>query len=666
MQVDVQEQTPSGTSGLLGFEELSLNELPLSAKEVSESKIRQENIHRLSDVTSVEASVTDSYNATGYWDVMSVRGYTLDNKFNYRREGLLISAETSVPLDNKAGIDVLKGLSAVQAGASSPGGIINYNVKRPTGKNIREVHTEITDSGNILTGIDVGGSVDQYGYRLNLAQEKLDPHLKDAKGDRSFASFAGDVRLPHESLLEVEAEWSRRSQPSQAAFSLLGSKLPDPVDPRLNLNDQPWSQPVVFTGSTGTARFTQMIAGTWNWSAIVGVQTLGTDDHLAYPFGCSAENNYDRYCSDGTYDMYDYRSDNESRVTQAAKISTQGQIKTAEVSHNLSVGVMGSSTKERYQGQAYNFVGKGNVDGTTILPANPATNDPNTNRDAKSIEGFVTESAAWGKWRGWLGLRMDYLERSSERTDGSRPVSYSQNFAIPWGALAYNFDSMMGYISMGDGLESFVTPNKSGYDYPGEFLADVRSHQIELGLKGEGAVNWSVSAFEINRPVVTDQPPYYQADGVDRHRGVEAAGDYRWQRWDFGASVMTLQARREDGDLNPSLNGKRPVNVPEYTLRIGVNYQTPWVQGLSLNSRVVREGSRAVVADNSIMLPSWTRVDAGVAYSQKWWNTPTLARLSVENIADQRYWRESPTQYGHIYLYPGEGRSFLLSLQAWL
>jgi iron complex outermembrane receptor protein len=68
----------------------------------------------------------------------------------------------------------------------------------------------------------------------------------------------------------------------------------------------------VFDALTGTLRFEQAI----NRLALVaptGHQQLKTDDRLAYAFGCSAENNFDRYCSDGTFDLYDFRSENERR-----------------------------------------------------------------------------------------------------------------------------------------------------------------------------------------------------------------------------------------------------------------------------------------------------------------------------------------------------------------
>nr|WP_295900158.1 TonB-dependent siderophore receptor [uncultured Bdellovibrio sp.] len=649
-----------------GFNDTPEKELPLSSVSISSNKMADNGFHRLSDVTLIDASTTDSYNATGYWDYLSVRGFTLENRYNFLREGLPISAETSIGLDNKERIEILKGLSGIQAGAASPGGMVNYIVKRPTEKPLRVLNTEISERGNLLTAADVGGRSEnkKFGYRVNLAHENLEPQLKKTSGQRTLVALAGDWRLDNNNLFEAEIEWSERSQPSQAGFSLLGNKLPDPADPTLNLNNQPWTKPVEFKGLTGTMKFTKNLSAPWSWTVIAGAQDLSTHDRLAYPFGCSAENNYDRYCSDGTYDLYDYRSENESRETYAAKTALQGDVVTGAFQHQISVGILGSSMRERFQKQAYNYAGTSNVQGTGIGTANPTLNDENTNRDTSNYELFLSDASQWGKWKSWLGLRYTNLNRGSFRTDGSRALSYTQNFATPWAALSYNFENILAYASYGQGLESYVTPNKDGYDHRGEFVPDVVSKQFEVGLRGGKEFNWSIAAFQITRPQVIDQKPNYQIDGEAEHKGLEAQISSQWERWDINTSLMTLEAVRKDSVLDKNLNGKKPVNVPEQTARLQLGYKVLEIKGLSLNTRLSHESERAVLADNSIMLPAWTRWDLGASYAHTWDDMKMLWRLSVDNVTDQRYWKESPTQYGHIYLYPGEARNVYLSMSA--
>ncbi|XGC81952.1 TonB-dependent siderophore receptor [Bdellovibrio bacteriovorus] len=650
-------------SDVAGFGDATNQELPLAAKVITAKEIQENRAHRMADLLRLDASTTDSYNAAGYWDYISIRGFTLDNRTNFLREGLPISSETSIALENKERVEILKGLSGIQAGTSAPGGMVNYVVKRPTQNDLRTLRTDVTDKGNVLVAADAGGrftTAPRFGYRFNVAHEELRPHLKSANGSRSLISLANDWQINSRSVLETDIEWSLRSQPSQPGFSLLGNTLPDPVDPTINLNNQDWTQPVRFEGLTATARYSLQVSESLNWSTIVGIQNLSTDDYLAYPYGCSAENNYDRYCSDGTFDIYDYRSLDESRKTNSLKTGLQFNAQTGEVQHKLNVGILASSLKEDNNPQAYNYAGVGNVGGTAKVPAAPAMTNEGTNRESKVAELFVYDSAQLGAWKGWLGLRFSDVERSSIETDGGEATSFHKNFTTPWAALSYDFDGITSYISYGQGVEAFVTPNKPGYTNPGQFIPDVVSKQLEVGVKGETNFRWSAVAFHITRPTVTDAEPIYRIDGDAIHQGIELTGAKDFGKWDIEGSGMYLQATREGSTLAPQANGKKPVNVPNYTLRAQTNYQITQITGLALNARLTHEGERAVVVDNTIMLPAWTRLDAGVSYKLNTEKESSL-RFAVDNIADTRYWKESPTQYGHIYLYPGEERTFSLS-----
>jgi hypothetical protein len=38
--------------------------------------------------------------------------------------------------------------------------------------------------------------------------------------------------------------------------------------------------------------------------------------------------------------------------------------------------------------------------------------------------------------------------------------------------------------------------------------------------------------------------------------------------------------------------------------------------------------------------------------------------FGIENLTDKRYWKESPYQYGHVYLFPGAPRTLRLAVTA--
>ena len=676
--VTVTERTAAPQADITGFGDVSLQELPLSATVIDQRQIQAGGARRLADLTQFDPSVSDAYNAPGYWDFVSIRGFTLDNRFNFRREGLPISAETTIPLDNKERVEILKGTSGIQAGTSAPGGLVNYVVKRPTERDLRQVRLEATSRASVLGAVDLGGrfGVERaFGYRLNAAQERLRPLVRDLDGERSLLSLAADWRLAPDSVLEGEFEWSRKSQPSQVGFSLLGSALPAPVDPRLNLNNQPWSRPSVFDALTGTLRFNQALGRDWRWTAQLGTQRLKNDDFTAFPFGCSAEGNFDRFCSDGSFDFWDFASENERRRLDAASLNLKGKLATGAVSHDLGFTLLTSKTRNRFQDQAFNFVGTGNVQGTAIVPHDPTLTVPSTNRDERSVELSVQDAIHWNPaFTTWLGVRHTRLRRGSALTDGSAATTFDQSLTTPWLAASYRIaPELTAYASWGQGVESQVVPNNAAlFSNAGVALPALKSRQWEAGLKGgSAALAWQLAWFDIKRPMSnidfcnrTFSLCTGQFDGQAVHRGIEASAQWAQGPWRLAGGVTALHARREGSVLEPATNGKRPTNVPNLVLRAQAGWKIAAVPGLELQGQLSHEGRRAVLADESVMLPAWTRVDAALRYESKLGSHPATWTLGVDNIAGKRYWKESPFQFGHVYLFPGSPRTFRLTFTA--
>jgi len=677
--VTVSDRSAATRADVTGLGDAPLRETPVSATVVGREQMADTGARRLADLTKFDASVTDAYNSPGYWDFLSVRGFTLDNRTNYRREGLPISAETSIPLDNKERVEILKGTSGLQAGTSAPGGLVNYVVKRPTQQNLRDVKFELSGNGSALAAIDFGGRLGEardFGYRLNLAHENLQPRTRNADGQRSLAALATDWRVNRDAVLEAEIEWSHKRQPSQQGFSLLGNTLPAPVNPRLNLNNQPWSQPSVFDALTGSLRFEQALGNSWRWSAQVGSQRLKTDDRLAFGFGCGAEGNFDRFCSDGTFDLYDFRSENERRNQHAANLNLTGQWATGRVRHDLSFGLQASRLRHRFQPQAFNFVGTGNVAGTLVTPADPSLTTPNANRNEYATELSASDAIRWTpRLTTWLGLRTTHISRSSVRTDGTARTDSSDTLSTPWAAVSYLLaPGQMVYASYGEGVESQVVPNlPTQFTNAGESLPALKSRQIEAGFKGgSAALAWQLAAFRIVRPMTSVDacnrlgiaPCEAAFDGDAVHRGVEASVQYRGGPWRNSAGATYLHARRHGSVVEPATNGQRPANVPQWVLRTDTAYRVAALPGLELQGQVLHEGPRTVLPGQALQLPSWTRIDAALRYDTKVANTPTTWSLGVDNLLDRRYWKESPFQFGHVYLFPGASRTLRLSVQA--
>ena len=447
--------------------------------------------------------------------------------------------------------------------------------------------------------------------------------------------------------------------------------LASEINPRTNLNNQAWSLPVVFDGTTASLRWTENLGADWQLLAQAMSQQLRTDDRIAFPFGCGAEGNYDRYCSDGSFDLYDYRSEGERRDTLSGAITLTGQALLGGMTHQLSTGLgwtdfrMGSNT------QVYNFAGVGQIDGSVQVGPNTDSPYPTAARHERSAELHLRDRIDLGPdTRLWLGVRHTRLSRSSDDS-----ASYDQSFTTPWVALSQQLtDATLVYGSWGQGVETEVTPNLPMYANANRPLPALKSEQVELGLKINQA-DWAagVTLFDIRRPTTedigtcdgSDGSCTRRIDGNARHRGIEANAEARWNDWTLQASAQWLRARRE-GATDATMNGLTPTNVAQRSARVLATWQVPSFAGLGLQASVSHEGSRYVLPDDSARIPGWTTMGLASRYATRAFGHDCLLRLGVDNLFDRRAWKESPYEFSHVYLYPLEPRTYRASLQVTL
>lgn len=661
------------SAAVTGFDDTPLARAPFSATVIGPLQLSDAGVTNLADAARVAPGLGDAYNAVGYWSNFTVRGFVLDPRNNFRRDGLPINAETALWLGNKQSIDVLRGTSGMQAGVSAPGGLVDLVVKRPNGTH-RNATLGFESDGSIGLTFDLGdraGADGRIGWRLSAEATRLDPPLHASRGHRAGIAAAGQWRRDAESVLDAEVEFNRQSQPSQAGFSMLGPRVPDArdIDPHINLNDQPWTLPVVFNGATGSLRWTQRLGSDLHFAAHAMTQRLRTDDRMAFPFGCAAQGLFDRYCSDGTFDYWDFRSEGERRRNDALDLGLSGRTSLWTSEHRWHAGVLAARQRADIPRGAFNPVGPGTIDGLSVVPPDPSITAEGSSRDERSLEAYARDQ--WLLTRHatlWLGVRTTRLKRHSIATDGSNAIDTTQTFTTPWLAASLQMTpNTLVYASAGEGVESAVAPNLPTYTNAGQLLPAQKSRQFEAGIKFDSG-EWSASAvaFDIRRPFVTDVCPSdctRVVDGEQRHRGIELDARWHGAAWSLQAGGTWLQARR-GRSANPADDALQPTNVPERSVRAGLGYRVASVPGLTLGAVVANEGSRFVLPDNSARIPSWTRVDLSASWVQRLQHQTLTWRLGVDNATDKRAWRESPFQFGHAYLYPLAPRTWRASVQA--
>jgi iron complex outermembrane recepter protein len=677
-------------SSVGGISDAPLAETPQSISIVGSDQLKFSGALDLSTALRGETSVANAYNTFGYIESFTVRGFLLNSFLNYRRDGLAISNHAPINLENKEALQILKGVSGIQAGVSAPGGLINYVLKKPTTTPTRSLGAQISERGTVRVDADFGGRTDDraFGYRIIGALQERRPAPDNAKGDKQFLSGFFDYRFRHQGVLEWEVEHSRSKQISVPGYGLLdtdgdgvGDTLPKVPSPRSNQNAQAWSRPFESASTTASIRYEQPIALDWKAGIRLAGQRIRTNDRIAFPDGCSSAATYvyPGLCANGDVDVYDFRSDNERRTLNASEAYLKGDAKTGFIKHELNVSLKATTYRERYEPrQAYNYVGTFNAFAPTALPADGTKSDLNTQSNFHMTELSITDAMQLNEaWSLWWGLKHTRIGSDSSRTDGSRPVNFNSSFTTPYASLGYKpWKDGYAYVSGGQGIETESVPNRpSIYTNFGQALPALKSKQLELGFKqvirnaSSAPGLFTAAVFSIEKPFSDDVPA---AGGlVTRNAGARLAKHQGLELSYAGALSSSIDTRlqatfldaKQKRDAAGLFTDKRTTNVSPFSAAATVDWQI--VGNTRWSNRLTYFSSKPVNRDNSVSLPAAWQFDTALRLVQKTAGTTFIWQAGIDNVFNRRYWQDAPTQsWGGTYLFAAQPRTLRASVTA--
>ena len=668
----------------IGGLNLSWSKTPQSVSVLGSDLLLATGASSLSHAIKLDASLADSYNTTGYIENMSIRGFLLDPSSNYLRNGLAISNYTPLALENKERVEILKGVSGMQSGVSSPGGLVNFVTKAPVPDAFSTVQLSTNSNGGGKVHLESNGVWDTVGARVNLTSESLQSHFNQTNGSREFASLALTKNLSSDTRIAADLEYHHKRQPSVPGLGLLdsngdglGDSLPGSINPRLNLNDQNWSQPFESTSTVLQLGLKTRLDGNWTAQGSLALQRAVINDRIAFLDGCSNATNYvyPGLCANGDVDVYDFRSDGEERTSWGWEARANRTLRWLGIGHQVTVGLSGRGNRDDLPPlQAYNYVGSTNIFTPNRLPADASLTELNTNTRQRAVDGFVTlvtdVSAAV---QTIAGLRSSSLSRSSARSDGSRPVAIDQTISTPWLAATWQLNlASTVYASWGQGVELEVVPNRPNrFVNYGQTLPALKSEQLEIGWKWliEPRLNFSAAIFSIDKPYADDlTPPTGLPTRVSggkyaRHNGLELALQGRVSDQLSVQSSLSLLDAKYTSALDPALVGQRVTNVPRLKASAFSDYKITDLPGLSVQGLLSYEDGKTASMDGATTLPPALQLDVGLGYAHRLNSSWVRWHLGIENVTDRIYWREAPTQsWGGVYLFPSTPRTVRASV----
>ena len=644
---------------------------PLTVNVIPETLIETQQAQGLLDALRNTAGVSPSQVSTTVYSNIAIRGINVENRSNYRLDGVLPTVNLiDLPLEDKERVEVLKGASALYYGFTTPAGIVNLTMKRPTPQPYLATAVFGNAYGALGGHIDASNTWGALGIRINAVYGSVDSGIDSTRGTRSLLAGAFDLRPSDRLLITLDAEHILKTVNEPGIFRYLHVPAPTPANLYPALQLPPLLDPMInFAPGWALNRAEEnnlLTSATWKVSPAWEISVSYGFSHLVR----------DRHATSIDLNTYGPGTDGSGLLTislQPGAMFDNSNYR-AELAGAFDIGftrhqfLLGASQNIRDSFNSTTF--SATCPGATPdaprvecsqnifhpVPIPETTFPPRTGTQARinDIGYYLFDRIELAPWLHLLGgvRKVDYTE--------TNPSAHAVTFhASPWplsyGAILKPLPWMSIYGTYIEGLES-TSPAPLVAVNAGEMLPATDSRQYEGGIKIEPEPGLLIQGayFDIERgSAFLNGANVYVLDGRARFRGVEMSvtGELT-PTWSVYLSGQLLDAKQVSGaptvittnpttgavTVVPTVVGRTIEDAPSRTLSLASEYRFSGVlKGFSANGGAYYISDRAVNQFNQAFIPGYTLFDVGGAYERAWAASIVTFRLEAENVTDKRY-----------------------------
>lgn len=627
--------------GLLGNKDFM--ETPFSTVSYTEKYIADRQAQNITQVIAATDPAVFSNGLTGtFSENYSIRGFA-SNISDVTIGGLYgVAPYYRISPEMYERIEVLKGPSALLNGmppGGSVGGAVNLVPKRAGNEPLTRFTGTYMSDAQFGGHLDVGrrfGEDQQFGMRFNGVYRDGDGAVDHQKLKAELTSLGLDWRGERARLSADLYESEDRVRGQNRGINLAsGVAVPKPPKSDTLLNPD-WAY--VQTKDHG---------------AIVRGEYDLTDDLMAYAaFGTSET----RYVYSGTMlaTVFNEAGDFKTSMGQlkmelektSGEAGLKGNFQTAAIKHQWSINAT-------HYGDTQKDYGRRQVPGADWITNiyNPVWG-PAADKSFPYIAHSETRLTSYGvadtlsvledQVQLTLGVRrQQVLTDTFSVSTGARTGRYDEAATTPAAALLVKLtDNISVYANYIEGLSKGATAPMTAAN-AGDVFAPYKSKQKEVGLKLDlGDFTHTLSLYEIKRPSSYTDPDtnVFSFGGEQRNRGIE---------WGFfGAPLNDVRLMGGVAYVDPKLTktagginqGKTATGLPKLQGKMGVEWDTPVIDGLTLTANATSVSKQYISADNSQSIPGYTIFDVGTRYTTHLASRPITLRGSVTNVTNKAYW----------------------------
>lgn len=644
--------------GFLG--DKSVMETPFSTVAYTEQYIEDSQAKDITDIIAKTDPSVFTNNASGGWsENYYIRGFSSSTKDMSMNGMFGVSPYYRTSPEMFERVEVLKGPSALLNGmppAGSVGGTVNLVTKRAGDTPLTRFTTTYMSDSQFGGHLDIGrrfGENNQFGARLNAVY-------------RDGAAAVNDQDKKTEGL-SLGLDWrGERARVSTDLYSAedrvdgvnrginLGAGVAVPKPPKADTQLSP-SWGYVENKDKGF-----IVRGEYDLSNAITAYAAYGQSNTEYEYNSASGGTITNSAGDYTTNIAQLAFEVDKK---SADVGIKGKFNTGSIGHQWVANTtyhkqdleeFGTRITTTIANNIYNPVWTG-----TEIPLQNLIAITNTNLEQKSYGLADTLSFAQDQVQLTLGLRHQEIVYDIFNASTKVRTKHDKDSATsPGVAVLYKLNNQLSVY--GNYIEGFsmTTAPRTAIN-AGEFFGPYKTKQQELGVKWDlGTFTNTFSVFNIQQPNgYLDAANVYSVDGEQRNQGVE---------WGFfGSPLENIRLMGGAAYVNPELTkttngvnqGKTATGVAKTQAKLGVEWDTPMLEGLTLTANATAVSKQYISADNAISVGGHTLFDIGSRYKTQIANHPISIRGTVNNVTNKAYW--GMPQLTSLTL--GAPRTFMLS-----
>ncbi|NIE73251.1 TonB-dependent receptor [Pantoea sp. Ap-967] len=606
--------------------------------------------------------------SAGYASAVTIRGFGSSASLNIANDGLRFSTQADAGnfIEDTEQLEVVTGLTGFLYGPASPGGLVNYVLKRPTYQRYNSVTLGNAGGENYYLHGDFGGPIDSEGkfaYRLNVLTQDGETAIDLQKRRRHMVSLALDWNVSDDLQVQFDASHKESRTSGLTSYWYFANQALRPSAASLHtdkLYSQRWAFSDNVTDKAGV-RAKWRLNDTFSLRAAFAAQQYTQEYTYTGP----------QVDAPGKYTQPLYAFAPLDTQEYSGYLFLDSQFATGPLEHKVTLGYQGNSARSlMYQdhipSQQYT-----SVTGSAIsLDSQPQVSQPaysighgaqhissTTDTHNLLVGDIITFNEQWSTILGATHTQISAYNNDFVYSAIPRKTEYDKRTTSPNVSLIYKpVPWLTTYVTYIEGLQSGgVAPARA--INAGSALAPQISKQYEIGAKATlGETLVTLALFNIDKPnAYTNASRVYVQDGRQENNGLEfsVTGKVTPQlTLVSGFSLIDPEVKKGATAAN---NGNAPINVAKQMAKVYAEYDVASAPGLAITGGAFYTGRQYTDEANHYSLPSFTTFDAGARYRLPLGDNNLTLRMNLSNLTDKKYWLNSS--------YLGDPRTLAFSAQ---